>query len=272
MLRAAVHKKKREREREKFKINGFPFTGQRIFIFFFFYTMAVNPHVFDIEMAQVPREHVKDVLRAILHSIFFHRLLINITPRELRVLETTVSTTDSPDVEILIEERVNEFVQNINTSQPKQGKMAVLFYEKRLKKNWYQFTKSEELACWEQWSITLNLINPQTETERHSTKRSVSRNLSQCLLDVLKMANDYKEHIPSITTTEGNPFPYQMATPAKSETWNTMIKRLLVIDVPPVESQRRGSLSSPTTTSIQRSSSPTKEQNALRMALEHDHL
>ncbi|KAI9009968.1 hypothetical protein CLU79DRAFT_839776 [Phycomyces nitens] len=228
--------------------------------------MAVNPHVFDIEMAQVPREHVKDVLRAILHSICFHRLLINITPRELRVLETTVSTTDSPDVEILIEERVNEFVQSTSLSQTKQAKMAVLFYEKRLKKNWYQFSKSEELACWEQWSITLSIINPQTETERYKAQRSVSRNLSQCLLDVLKMANDYKEHIPSITTTEGNPFPYQMATPTKSETWNAMIKRLLVIDLP-AETQRRGSMSSPTT---QRSSSPTKDQGTLRMSLGHD--
>jgi autophagy-related protein 101 len=29
-------------------------------------------------------------------------------------------------------------------------------------------------------------------------------------MKILKIVNDYKEHIPSITTTEGNPFPYQV--------------------------------------------------------------
>jgi hypothetical protein len=40
----------------------------------------------------------------------------------------------------------------------------VLFYDKRLQKNWFQFSKSEELVCWEQWNIILNLTQPsQTE-------------------------------------------------------------------------------------------------------------
>ncbi|ORX63002.1 hypothetical protein DM01DRAFT_1331099 [Hesseltinella vesiculosa] len=110
--------------------------------------------------------------------------------------------------------------------------MAVLFYEKRLKKNWFQFSKSEELVCWEQWSLTIGVAHPDTEQERPQARQSCKRQLAQCLFAILKLANDHKEHIPSITTTDGNPFPYQVAVPSKTESWGNMIKRLLVTDVP----------------------------------------
>ncbi|KAI8374582.1 uncharacterized protein BYT42DRAFT_576858 [Radiomyces spectabilis] len=194
--------------------------------------MALNAQEFNIEMAAVPRECVKDVLRALLHSIFFHRLLVNVMPRELRVLDTTVSITDSRDVEMLIEAKIAEFLQNTSPPHIKQGKLGVLFYEKRLKKNWFQFSKSEELVCWEQWTLTLSLIYPQNDQEKQSSHRFAEKQLSQCLLDILRMANDHKEHIPSITTTEGNPFPYQIAVLSQAESWGTMIKRLLVTDAP----------------------------------------
>ncbi|KAI8088865.1 uncharacterized protein BX664DRAFT_331604 [Halteromyces radiatus] len=193
--------------------------------------MATNTQEFGIEMTSVPNEYLKDVLRALLHSIFFHRLLVNVTPRELRVLDTTVSITDSREVENLIEDKANEFIQSLQTNI-KQGKIAVLFYEKRLKKNWFQFSKSEEFVCWEQWALTIGLAYPETEQERQRVQKACEHQLSQCLLSILKLANDHKEHIPSITTTDGNPFPYQIAIPSKSESWSSMIKRLLVTDAP----------------------------------------
>ncbi|ORE04760.1 hypothetical protein BCV72DRAFT_307019 [Rhizopus microsporus var. microsporus] len=164
---------------------------------------------FNLEMTNVPREYVKDMLRGLLHSIFFHRLLVNVAPRELRVLNTTVSITDSQEIETLIEQKIAEFLQNTNSSQIKQGKLAVLFYEKRLKKNWFHFTKDKPKAT-----------------------RWMENQLSQCLLTILKIVNEHKEHIPSITTTEGNPFPYQIAIQSQTESWGTMIKRMLVTDPP----------------------------------------
>lgn len=82
--------------------------------------------------------------KGLLHSIFFHRLLVNVAPRELRVLNTTVVTilkniythinnqlyttkksiTDSQEVETLIEQKIAEFLQNTNSSQIKQGKVS----------------------------------------------------------------------------------------------------------------------------------------------------
>ncbi|KAI9361321.1 hypothetical protein BD770DRAFT_383181 [Pilaira anomala] len=197
--------------------------------------MSGIPQEFSLELTALPRDQVKDALRGLLHSIFFHRLLINVYPRELRVLHTSISVTDSKEVETLIEEKIIEFLHNTSPAQVKQGKLALFFYEKRLKKNWFQFTKSEEFVCWEQWNITLNLVQPpQSEQEKSKSSKSVENQFTQCLMKILKIVNDYKEHIPSITTTEGNPFPYQIAIHSQTESWNSMIKRMLVTDAPTI--------------------------------------
>ncbi|KAG1170023.1 hypothetical protein G6F70_007963 [Rhizopus microsporus] len=186
---------------------------------------------FNLELTNVPREYVKDMLRGLLHSIFFHRLLVNVAPRELRVLNTTVSITDSQEVETLIEQKIAEFLQNTNSSQIKQGKLAVLFYEKRLKKNWFHFTKGEEFnkARRERDKLDVSKLHI---LDKPKTTRWMENQLSQCLLTILKIVNEHKEHIPSITTTEGNPFPYQIAIQSQTESWGTMIKRMLVTDPP----------------------------------------
>ncbi|CAO3640432.1 unnamed protein product [Cunninghamella blakesleeana] len=160
--------------------------------------MATSTQEFSIEMVSVPKDYLKDVLRALLHSIFFHWLLINVTPLELHVLDTTISITDSPEIKEMIEEKVSEFYQSIENNV-KQGKISVLFYEKKQKKNWFQFSKSEELACWEQWTLAIGVAFPENEHEQHRLHLACERQLSQCLLAILKLANDHKEHIPSIT-------------------------------------------------------------------------
>ena len=44
--------------------------------------------------------------------------------------------------------------------------IAVLFYEQRDKKNWFQFSKAKELVCWERWAITMSLAQPNNEQGR----------------------------------------------------------------------------------------------------------
>lgn len=231
--------------------------------------MTTLQQEFSLEMTSLPRDQVKDVLRGLLHSIFFHRLLINVIPRELRVLNTTVSITDSSDVENLIEEKIAEFLHNSNSpTQVKQEKLAVLFYEKRLKKNWFQFSKSEEFVCWEQWDITLNLIQtPKSEQEKSKLMKSVENQFMQNLMKILKIVNDYKEHIPSITTTEGNPFPYQIATQTQTESWNSMIKRILVTDAPTIEKSTSSPIIQNTTTSTTKTNNrPSSIRSDRRMS------
>ncbi|SAM04103.1 hypothetical protein [Absidia glauca] len=187
--------------------------------------MATNAREFGIEMTSIPKRHLRNVLQALLHSIFFHRLLVNVKPRELNVLDTTVSITDSWEVEALIEEKTNEFLSSLHDNT-KQGKIAVLFYEKKSARNWFQITRTEELVCWERWTLTLGLAQDSPESQ----DGMCGRQLSQSLLEILKMANDHKENVPSITTIDGNPFPYRIVIPSRSESWSAMMRRLLVTD------------------------------------------
>lgn len=55
--------------------------------------------------------------------------------------------------------------------------------------------------------------------EQQKVQKACERQLSQCLLAILKLANDHKEHIPSITTTDGNPFPYQVIETQEQTDW-----------------------------------------------------
>lgn len=79
--------------------------------------------------------------------------------------------------------------------------------------------------------------------------KSVENQFIQNLMKILKIVNDYKEHIPSITTTEGNPFPYQIATQTQTESWNSMIKRILVTDAPTIEKSTSSPIIQNTTSS-----------------------
>ncbi|KAH8548510.1 hypothetical protein BGW37DRAFT_523280 [Umbelopsis sp. PMI_123] len=207
--------------------------------------MSANSLVFSLEMVTITAMYyfawnVDSVLTNTTDSRFKSLLerrtawlLINVTPREGLFLDTTVSMTGNKEVEDLIEEKVVDFYMSMSSGQPKrQGKIAVLFYEKRLKNNWWQFSKSEELICWEQWAITITVVEPQSEQEKQKIRKSMERQLNQNLIKILNIINEHKEHIPSITTTEGNPFPYQIAILGSSESWAAMIKRLIVTDAP----------------------------------------
>ncbi|KAI8992490.1 hypothetical protein BDB01DRAFT_778635 [Pilobolus umbonatus] len=228
--------------------------------------MAAVTQEFTIEMTGLPRDQLKDVLRGILHSIFFHRLLITVMPRELRVLNTTVSITDSPDIENLIEDKIQTILHLIrSSSQLRQMKLAVLFYEKRLKKNWYQITKTEEFVCWEHWDIVLNMA-PSSLTEKDKLKaiKTAENQLRQCLMNILRLVNEHKEHIPSITITEGNPFPYQIGIQTPTESWNAMMKRLLVTDAITIEKSAHISTSVDPKPSISSTSSHSNHSNHSR--------
>lgn len=48
--------------------------------------------------------------------------------------------------------------------------------------------------------------------------KSVEKEFTKCLMKILEIVNNFKEHIPSITTTDGNPFPYQVHKIHKKQT------------------------------------------------------
>lgn len=97
--------------------------------------------------------------------------------------------------------------------------------------------------------------------------KSVENQFMQNLMKILKIVNDYKEHIPSITTTEGNPFPYQIATQTQTESWNSMIKRILVTDAPTIEKSTSSPIIQNTTTSTTKTNNrPSSIRSDRRMS------
>ncbi|RUS20716.1 DUF1649-domain-containing protein [Endogone sp. FLAS-F59071] len=168
------------------------------------------PEVFPIEIT-ADRAFVKDVLKALLHAILFHRVFATIRPRDFDVLDTTVSAIDDTEIDNQVEEKVNNFARSIDWANTNKGQIAVMFYEKRPKKGW--FGKQEEEVCWEQWAITIIGVQPQNDRERQKLSKSMEKHLNQCLEKILRIVNEKKEHIPPITSNDGNPFPFQVCDP-----------------------------------------------------------
>ncbi|KAI7901949.1 uncharacterized protein BX663DRAFT_94059 [Cokeromyces recurvatus] len=90
---------------------------------------------------------------------------------------------------------------------------------------------------------------PVSEQEKIKLNKSIEHQFIQCLLKILNMVNEYKEHIPSITTTEGNPFPYQIVVQSQIESWNSILKRLTTVTGAPITLERSASSPVVTTTS-----------------------
>ena len=118
--------------------------------------------------------------------------------------------------------------------------LTVRFFEKKRRKaggglGWFTGTKGEEEICWERWSLEVTLATPKTEagefekswqrasgnnhTERAKVMKSIGSTLQKAAMRVVTIVNREKEHIPPITTSEMNPFPYSIDISPKIEGW-----------------------------------------------------
>ncbi|KAK9359768.1 autophagy-related protein [Lipomyces starkeyi] len=186
---------------------------------------------------------IRDVIKAILSSIFFHRLFGSIRPLSppREVLEITYPSVDDPALDALIDEKLTRLTAALDTSsqyianQPYAGstqhqrkaQIVVNFFEKKTRKAW--FSKSEEEVCWEEWIINISSITPRNESEKIRVAKSAENQLQTIIMKVIDIVNDNKDHIPPIATTEANPFPYQISIPSETEdTWGSVFKKILV--------------------------------------------
>ncbi|MCJ1459652.1 hypothetical protein MMC28_010031 [Mycoblastus sanguinarius] len=115
---------------------------------------------------------VKDIVRGILHTIFFHRYFPSIKPSCFEVLDLTLPLVANPELETLIDTRVGQLVRQLfSTSSPRssvRGSLLVQFFEKKRRKagglGWFTSgAKGEEEVCWESWCLEVTLATPKTE-------------------------------------------------------------------------------------------------------------
>ena len=185
---------------------------------------------------------------AILHTIFFHRYFPSIRPSNLEVLDLTLPLVADPQLETLIDTRVGQLIRQMSSSPGKgnvRGQLAVQFFEKRRRKGgglgWFTGgNKGDEEVCWEIWRLEVTIATPKTEAgtspslgsagrhrradakdiaERSKVVKAMASTLQQSALKIVKIVNKEKEHIPPITTSESNPFPYQIDLNPRLEGW-----------------------------------------------------
>ena len=195
----------------------------------------------------------------ILHTIFFHRYFPSIRPSSLEVLDLTLPLVVDPELENLVDTRVAHLIRQLSsTTSPNssvRGQIAVQFFEKKRRKGgglgWFG-GKGEEEVCWEVWMVEVTLAMPRTEAgewlavllddsggalpvwgrmlmflvhgvERTKVLKAMEMTLQKTAMKIVTIVNQFKDHIPPITTSESNPFPYQIVLNPRSENWGTRI-------------------------------------------------
>ncbi|KAI9924422.1 hypothetical protein MW887_007048 [Aspergillus wentii] len=181
---------------------------------------------------------VRDVLKGVLNLIFFHRYFPSIRPTTFDVLDFTLPAINDEDLETLIESRVTSLIRQHLSSAASahegggggggvRGRIAVEFYEKRRRKSGMWFGglagKGEEEVCWEIWTLDVTIATPRTESERAKVRKAMENMLQKAALKILAVVNRDKDHIPPITTSDSNPFPYRIVLNPRTDSWQNRI-------------------------------------------------
>ncbi|KAF2158174.1 DUF1649-domain-containing protein [Myriangium duriaei CBS 260.36] len=174
------------------------------------------------------RSCVKEIVKAILHTIFFHRYFTALTPTTHDLFDITLPVVSDVELETLIDQRATTLSRhfeispysnpNASDQQGGRGQVVVQFMEKKRRKGWFGGKADDELV-WESWVLDVTLATPRTDTEVVKARRAMENSLQRTALKIINIVNRDRNHIPPITTNETNPFPYQILVNPKNEGW-----------------------------------------------------
>ncbi|KAI1374700.1 DUF1649-domain-containing protein [Hypoxylon crocopeplum] len=194
------------------------------------------PQEFILEAFADPAS-VRDVVRGILHTIFFHRFFPSVTPLSREVLDIMLPYVDDDELDTMIEKRAAELARELDAGRTHphhthtssrggggRGNISVQFFEKKRRKAWYMraaYGGGDEEVCWESWTVKVTVAEPRTESERAKVRKAMEQTLLTTAMKIVTCVNSHKDHIPPITTSEANPFPYQINVNQKDAGWAT---------------------------------------------------
>ncbi|KAM3506532.1 hypothetical protein MY11210_007524 [Beauveria gryllotalpidicola] len=210
---------------------------------------------FILDVFADPRS-VRDIVRAILHTIFFTRFFPAVHPSTRNVLDlVTLPYVDDDELATMIEQRAAALERQLDVERSSshhttaaaaaaaarqqysssgttaaaaaavttsssasgaRGQVSVRFFEKRRRKAW--LSRGDEEVCWECWTVKVTVAEPRTESERNKVRRAMEQTLLTTAMKIVTFANTYKDHIPPITTQGGNPFPCKIIIEQKEST------------------------------------------------------
>ncbi|KAI0779051.1 DUF1649-domain-containing protein [Trametes elegans] len=157
------------------------------------------------------RLQTKEVLRAVLHAVLFHRLFGTVKPRTFEVLDVTMPGVDDEETAQLVEDKVGAFWRGVEGGANKRGQILVTFSEKRPRKSW--FLMGEEEIPWEQWIINAEIRQP-SDRERQKFNAELAGTLTKSLqtMAVHSSSERGRSAVPLITNASSiSPFPIKMA-------------------------------------------------------------
>nr|POE56682.1 meiotically up-regulated gene 66 protein [Quercus suber] len=170
---------------------------------------ARRPPEFILELS-VDRSNVKDVVKGVLHTIFFHRLFTALLPATHDVLDMTLPYVSLDNIDALINQRTETLSRSLNSNASTvRGQVVVQFNEKKRRKGWF-VAKADEESAWETWIVNVSILSARSEREKNEVRAAMEASLQKAVTDVTEIVNRERAHIPPITTNETNPFPYQI--------------------------------------------------------------
>ncbi|KAJ1895864.1 hypothetical protein LPJ66_004329 [Kickxella alabastrina] len=175
------------------------------------------------------RSFIAPAVKAVLHTILFHRYFGNISPKQNTVLSgLTYASVDDTNVINAVEDKVQELMQTVSATSDSKAQICLYFTETKSRKAW--FSTSEEEICWEEWSISIQskVSHNRTESERNQQQSSSTDQAKKAIFGIIQEMDHNKDHIPLISNSQTNPFPYHITVTPASGLWSSMIKRAIL--------------------------------------------
>ncbi|KAF3323987.1 Autophagy-related protein 101 [Carex littledalei] len=200
----------------------------------------------ELKELEVEQFEIREALRCILHTIFFHRALGLVRPRDVdcELFELTYVQCGVPEVEKEIEEKINEFITKVSKHPNRRNQICLSFYEMKSKQSAWSSSKTERVY-WERWFVNLQIINQRVNTKSKQTRvgldhgeftfeekklhrSALEASIRENLLRIIKFANEKMDHLPHIPpNVEGISYPYEIAILSSAESSLDILKRML---------------------------------------------
>jgi len=199
-------------------------------------------HLNELELE--PTE-IRDVLRCILHTIFFHRTLTLVRPKDVDcdLFEITYVQCGLAELEKEVDEKINQFVAWAEKHPNRRSQVCLSFFDEKNKHPGWFSSKTERIY-WEQWFINLHVISPKGQGKSRGSKAptnskgqaleetsSSSRHdalgllIQEVLFQIINYANEKKDHIPPISDRI---FNHEILIPSSTDSvfgWNADVLR-----------------------------------------------
>jgi len=182
----------------------------------------------------------------ILHTIFFHRTLSLVRPKDVDCdfLEITYVQCGLPELEKEVDEKIDQFIAWVEKHPNRKSQVCLSFFDEKSKNPGWFVNKTERIY-WEQWFINLHVMSPKRYSKSNSSKgltniggnaleetssrrAALESSINEVLFQIINFANEKKDHIPAIPDRI---FNHEIMIPSSSDSvfgWNTdVIRRVL---------------------------------------------